>query len=309
MVANNKLRDKFEGCFLGLAFGDAICAAHEGGFAERLVWLMIGETKAGELRFTDDTQMSLDIARSFLEQGLIDQAKLAQRFATSYKWSRGYGPSAGKILKRIRSGMPWEQASVSVYKNGSFGNGAAMRAPILAMCFTQSSFELTKAVIKCSEITHSNALAIEGALLIANATACALLDVANNELCDQLLDIVKNDSFKKKLVLCQRNLKQGDELSSREVKRNFGNGMTAESSCITAIYLGLRFREKPFIELLNFIKELGGDTDTIAAMAGAIWGAFNGAKHLMFENLPKIEMQNEIQDTAVKLYKAFRLKN
>lgn len=309
MISKVELSDKFEGCFLGLAFGDAICAAYEGGIVERVLWKVIGQTKAGELRFTDDTQMSLDVARSFIREGYINQEKLAKEFSSSYKWSRGYGPGAAKILKRILSGMSWDKASVSVYKDGSYGNGAAMRAPILAMCCMQSSSELNAAVVKCSQITHSHALAIEGALLIAHATAYALLGVDNNRLCDQLIDIAKADSYKQKLDLCQRSLQRKNELNVREVKNDFGNGMTADQSCVTAIYLGLRFREKSFVDLLNFIKKLGGDTDTIAAMAGAIWGAINGAKRLQLEELPHIEMQHEIQETAVQLYGAYELKN
>ena len=93
------MQDKFIACLLGLAYGDAICAAYEGGIIERLLWRLIGRTKANELRFTDDTQMSLDIAQSFITQGKLDQNKLAYAFAKSYQWSRGYGPSAAKILK------------------------------------------------------------------------------------------------------------------------------------------------------------------------------------------------------------------
>jgi ADP-ribosylglycohydrolase len=54
---------------------------------------------------------------------------MAHRFARSYRWSRGYGPGAARLLKRIARGQDWESASVSVYPSGSYGNGGAMRAP------------------------------------------------------------------------------------------------------------------------------------------------------------------------------------
>ena len=266
------MQDKFIGCFLSLAFGDAICAPYEGGVIERSLWRMIGKINANELRYTDDTQMSLDIAQSFINEGEFEQDKLAQEFSRSYKWSRGYGPSAGKILKRIRNGMPWHKANVSVYKNGSFGNGAAMRAPILALCFKPSTPEFKQSVIQSAEITHSNALAIEGALLIAYSTAYALLGMPNNEILSCLINEVGTNIFKRKLKACENHLSEGIELGASEIKKVFGNGITAEQSCITAIYLALRYREKPFIDLLNTVKKLGGDTDTIAAMSGAIWG-------------------------------------
>jgi len=302
-------QDKFVGCLLALAFGDAICAPYEGGFVERFLWRMIGYTKTGEMRFTDDTQMSLDIARSFIREGGIKQNELAQEFSSSYRWSRGYGPSAGKILKRIESGMPWQKATVSVYKDGSFGNGAAMRAPVLAMCYLLSSSEFEQSVVQSSEVTHSNPLAIDGALLIAYSTAYALSDMSNDEICSRLIKLADIDTFREKLKYCKHHLRRNSELSVREVRAIFGNKITAEKSCITAIYLSMTFRDRSFTSLLSFVKKLGGDTDTIAAMSGAIWGAFNGAEKLELEMLPRIEEQNEIQSVAAQLYKIYQANN
>jgi len=302
------MQDKFIGCFLGLAFGDAMCAPYEGGVLERLLWSAIGKTNRKELRFTDDTQMSLDIARSFLKDRELNQASLAQTFANSYQWSRGYGPSAGKILKRIKNGMPWQKANISVYKNGSFGNGAAMRAPILAMCFAPSMPEFEKQIIKSAEITHSNALAIEGATLIAYSTGYAFLDVPNDEICNCLINIAKKTIFEDKLLSCMKRLKLGKELGRSEVKKVFGNGITAENSCVTAIYLALFFRDKSFVVLIDYIKNLGGDTDTIAAMSGAIWGAFNGEKKLQTHLLPNIEKYDEIKKIAINLHNLYKTK-
>ena len=300
------MQDKFAGCFLGLAFGDAICAPYEGGIMERLLWRIIGKNRISELRFTDDTQMSLDIANSFTNEGKLDQDKLALAFSKSYAWSRGYGPSAGKILKKIRRDIPWKKANVSVYKNGSFGNGAAMRAPILAMCFTSSEPAFELSVTQSAEITHSHPLAIEGAILIAYSTAYAFLDMSNDEICNRLIEIAKINTFKVKLQSCKQQLQQSTDLSSREIKRIFGNGITAEQSCITAIYFALCFREMSFLDLLNPIKKLGGDTDTIAAMSGAIWGAFNGEKALRNCLLPNIEMEDEIGNIATQLHTIYK---
>ncbi|KZN55777.1 ADP-ribosylglycohydrolase family protein [Pseudoalteromonas luteoviolacea] len=52
-------------------------------------------------RYTDDTQMSIDVANSFIASQRIEQNHLAEEFAKSYHWSRGYGPSAAKLLKGI----------------------------------------------------------------------------------------------------------------------------------------------------------------------------------------------------------------
>ena len=136
--------DQYIGCFLGLALGDALGAPYEGGVLERLLWRVLGRTPQGELRFTDDTQMALDLAQSLIaHQGLV-QSDLAQRFANSYHWSRGYGPSTARLLKRVRQGQAWQAANKQTYPQGSLGNGAAMRAPIMALFKTDSMPDLVK---------------------------------------------------------------------------------------------------------------------------------------------------------------------
>lgn len=54
---------------------------------------------------------------------LNDQGAVLQ-----FSGERGYGPGAAKVLKHIAAGMPWQQARLQVYAQGSWGNGGAMRA-------------------------------------------------------------------------------------------------------------------------------------------------------------------------------------
>ena len=96
--------DRFEACLLGLALGDALGAPLEGGVVERVLWSGLGLTRRGVARWTDDTQMSLDIAECLVERGELDLDAIARRFAQSYRWSRGYGPGAARLLKRIAAG-------------------------------------------------------------------------------------------------------------------------------------------------------------------------------------------------------------
>ena len=84
------------GSIIALALGDAFGAPYEGGLIERLVWAIVGRSK-GKRRWTDDTQMTINIIESLVSCGRIDQNDLAFRFAQSCRWSRGYGPSAAKM--------------------------------------------------------------------------------------------------------------------------------------------------------------------------------------------------------------------
>jgi poly(ADP-ribose) glycohydrolase ARH3 len=93
MVMDRVNIDRFEGCLLGLALGDALGARHEGGVAERFLWSLIGSTRGGRMRWTDDTQMSVDIAESLLAKGGLD-ARSGVAVRAQLPMDSGFGPSA-----------------------------------------------------------------------------------------------------------------------------------------------------------------------------------------------------------------------
>ncbi len=285
---------RYVGCFKGLAIGDAYGAHYEGGIAERLLWRLLGKTKDGRKRYTDDTQMSLDIATSFLANNSIDQDHLAQTFSNSYRWSRGYGPSAGRLLVGIRKGEKWQSLNRRKFKDGSMGNGAGMRAPLVALCYPKIDQDLEENVRKSAEITHAHPLAIAGAQIIASATVMSLYGQCSKDIISSLIQVCDNPAYKTKLENCERLLVQKNSPSVKDIKLHLGNGMLALDSCVTAIYFGLKYTGLKFNVMLNEICRLGGDADTIAAMAGAIWGASNGSESIEVlannvENIEKIE--------------------
>jgi len=295
---------KYVGCFKGLAIGDAYGANYEGGFAERLLWRVLGKTKDGRKRYTDDTQMSLDIATSFLAKNTIDQEHLAQTFAKSYKWSRGYGPSAGKLLVSIKRGKKWQTLNRKKFKDGSMGNGAGMRAPLVALCHPEIDDRLDEYIRKSAEITHAHPLAVEGASLIVKATVLSLQGQGSKGIISSLIQGCDVSDYKAKLRVCENLLTQTNMPSLKEVKARLGNGMLAIDSCITAIYFGLKYLDLEFDEMLKEICRLGGDADTIAAMAGAIWGSTNGSDKI--EVLAKkVENIEQIEAFARELYKKY----
>ena len=296
---------KYRGCFKGLAIADAFGASYEGGIIERSLWRLIGKTREGKNRFTDDTQMSIDIAQSFLENLDINQDHLAKTFASSYKWSRGYGPTAAKLLKSIKYGKRWQDLNRKKFKEGSIGNGAAMRAPIVALCHPINDKVLENYIQKSAEITHTNPLAIEGAHIVAVTTCLALNDTPNEKILESLLVYCKSEIYTSKLGKCIAYIHSKNSISSKEIRRQLGNGIIATTSCLTSIYFGLKYRKSSFESMLSEIFSLGGDTDTIGAMAGGIWGAFNGDLEIGY--LAKdVESIDLIEDLAVRLHKNYR---
>ena len=299
-------QQRISGCLLGLALGDALGAPHEGGPLERGLWRLLGRTREGLKRYTDDTQMSMDLADSLVACGRFDPNDIAKRFAHGYRWSRGYGPGAAKVLKKVRSGMPWEQASRAVYKQGSWGNGGAMRAPVAALFHAARAdapvpMELAR---RQAAITHAHIRAQDGAALIASAVCQALS--RREPKWDEVVArsaLLEPEAWSARLSQARRWLDMSESLqpSAREVAKGLGNGILAVDSCMTAIYVAHRFMNSGFLEMLSFVRECGGDVDTIGAMAGAIVGAMQGESALPQDVLERVEGIPRLRSIADRL--------
>lgn len=294
---------RFVGGLLGLALGDAQGAPYEGGWPERALWRWIGRTQAGRRRWTDDTQMALDLAETLIARGEVDQDDLATRFARSYQWDRGYGPGAAKLLKRIRAGATWQEANRSVYPSGSWGNGGAMRAPVLGLFYAHDEPALLAAVMAATEVTHAHVMAVEGALLVAVVTAGVARGEGPLEALARARACVRKPGFRARMDIAEGWLRSGLRLQPRQVAAHLGNGITAETSCVTAIYLALANFRAPFTQLLEDARGCRGDVDTLGAMAGAIWGAAHGAGALPARLLEEIEDATRIADTGRALHR------
>jgi poly(ADP-ribose) glycohydrolase ARH3 len=294
--------DHFQGCLLGLALGDALGAPFEGGPLERLAWRLIGKTRHGQMRWTDDTQMSLDIAKSLIINSSINPDDLARRFAQSYHWSRGYGPGAARLLKKIAKGADWRQANRLIFPTGSYGNGAAMRAPLIGLFYFNKPDLLNKAATDSAMITHAHPLGLEGAVIVANATTAAVQGADGLEQVRAASAYCKHNDFLSRFEIALEWLNSKNAAPSKQVAKSLGNGIAATHSCVTAVYLAARFQESSFLTMMQFIKEMRGDVDTISAMAGAIWGASRGFQHLPPEHLTRLEKYEVLMGVASQLH-------
>jgi ADP-ribosylglycohydrolase len=296
-----KRTDRIIGSLLGLALGDAFGAPYEGGILERALWFLIG-TKRGKRRWTDDTQMTIDVVESLVSRRTVDQEDLARRFAESYRWSRGYGPAMARVLKRIRKGEPWSFAARCVYQEGSFGNGGAMRSPAVGLFFaSESEEEVVEAINDVTAVTHPHPLGREGAILIGLATTLTLNDVRPLDVMQRLGGRATSPLFLARIQTAHDWLRKGSTVTPQRLALELGNSVAAVESCVTAVYVALANRERSFDDLLAFVIAIGGDVDTIAAMAGAIWGAARGLAELPQARLERLEQFDHLRGLAHSL--------
>lgn len=268
--------DRFRGCLLGVAIGDALGLPFEG--MEGPLEVDLEDLSPG--RYSDDTAMTLAVADSILRVGDVDGDDLALSLSRAYfeePW-RGYGPGPPRVFEMMRGGLSWREAlDRRIYPGGSMGNGAAMRVAPLGLLFGDDLEGLREKVEICSRITHSHPLAMEGAYLQACAVALASRSDPNafdrSIFLEKLISLCELEEYRERL---EEGLKilRGFSASPEDVLRALRSGTSALDSVPSAVVSFLA--GSSFEEVALRALSLGGDADTVCSMAlalaGALWG-------------------------------------
>ena len=299
-----RLQTRFTGSMIGTAIGHGIGAGFEGlhGFSEEQVYAVADQRKV--LRYTDDTHMLIGVAESLIAKNGFDGQHMAERFIHNYNWEpfRGYGPGPPRIFAMIEAGETWDSASEQIYPEGSYGNGAAMRIAPIGLLYYDDFQKLKEVAYQSSQITHAHILGKEGAALQAYAVGIAAsLDSSSafnrEDFLKKLIDFVEEDIYKEKLG------KMSTLLSDHEtgkVVSELGNGIEAFTAVPAAIFSFIVHPDS-FEKAVIYAISLGGDTDTIGAMAGAISGAYLGVEAIPEKWLAKLENRLYIEPLAKEL--------
>lgn len=127
------------------------------------------------------------LAKSLIEKSEIDYNHIAKEFVHEYFTdpNRGYGQNVVHVFKTLRS-----TKFVDIYKpavaqfngSGSYGNGGAMRIAPIALYFYDNYEMMLQAAKKVTQLTHTNSLGIDGAILQCIAIHQALLCDSNTPL-------------------------------------------------------------------------------------------------------------------------------
>lgn len=305
---SGQIKKKFLGSLLGAALGDAVGASWEGHRLAEEPEIKLTTSLRGLLRYTDDTHMTIGVAESLAECGGFDGAHMAGRFVDNYyrePW-RGYGPGPPRVFRLIKGGKPWDKAAGDIYPGGSFGNGAAMRVAPVGLFFWNRPLELREVAYQSGLITHAHVLGMEGAALQAMVVALAVAEDPARpfeplSFMSHLLDFTTEDTYREKLGKFSMLLERPDD--RQRVVRELGHGIEAFNSVPTAIFAFLS-HQADFTSAVIYAISLGGDTDTIASMAGAIAGAYLGVDALPGEWLSRLENRDFLFSLAESLWQA-----
>ena len=296
------LREKFAGSMLGTAVGDALGAPTEG-------WGRFAGRRMISGRYTDDTHMMIGVAESLIEKRGFDGEHMALTFMQNFyrePW-RGYGPGPPRVFKLIKSGERWDRAAEKLYEGGSYGNGGAMRIAPVGLFYYDEPEKLYQVACQSARITHSHPLGMEGAVLQARAVALATVCTAKVDpegFLKELENFIQSEVYRKKINKIYKLLSCKED--KIKIVKELGNGIEAFNSVPAAIYSFLSNLDS-FEEAVIYAVSLGGDTDTIGAMTGAIAGAYHGVKGIpcewknLLEN--KIKGRDYILGLATRLWK------
>jgi len=302
------LRAKFLGALIGTAVGDAVGAGFEGKPAAEAEEVERAVDRRELLSYTDDTHMMIGMAESLVQKEGFDGEHMVHVFIQNYElepW-RGYGAGPPTVFRMIRAGEHWDKVAAKLYHGGSYGNGSAMRIAPLALFYHDDLTMLKEVAHRSSRITHSHPLGIEGAALQAFAVALSVglepgTDFNPRDFLARLAELSQQEAYKKKLETAGLLL---DESDRARVVAELGNGVEAFNSVPTAIYSFLSHLDS-FKTAILFAVSLGGDTDTIAAMTGAITGAYLGIESIPDKWGVKLENRLYIEELAMVLYEVW----
>lgn len=305
------------GAMIGAAVGDALGAFFEFGPAgqfrlqfpsPKLVGHgeMIGggafDWKPGE--FTDDTQMAVALAEAIVAcGGSFDAAHTFDRFVAWSKDARDVGITTSGAL---RSGKPWHAAAEHAHNTigRSAGNGSVMRiAPIGIAGVRWGAVECAMVALRQSSLTHFDPGAGVGAAIVAEMVRQAILSGR----LDPQPQIIPNVLAAIPGVIDEEVERYSRILhTSWSPETDDGPSNGSVWTCVAQAVWAVRTTSS-FADAVIAAIELGGDTDTVAAVTGAIAGAIYGLQGIPVRWVSALNGSVRRPDGSVAEYDAMRL--
>ncbi len=236
-----------------------------------------------EDRFTDDTVMTIAVADALLRSGPnaaaddIRKNVVSSMRAWGHKYpDAGYG---GRFMGWLNSGSPRPYSS--------FGNGSAMRVSPAGWLY--ESLERTREAARATaEVTHNHPEGIKGAESVASVIYLARTGSGKEEIRQYVIDEFGYDLSR----TCDeiRPYYEFDESCQRTVPE-----------AITAFLEG-----KDFTDVIRTAASLGGDCDTLTAIAGSMAEAYYEIPEWMKTECDKF-LTDEIRSVVSRFYHVVRI--
>jgi len=282
---------------VGCAIGDALGNAFEmklANYAPLQEW--DGMFKEGGTfwwgqpgQYTDDTLMSIALATSLIEHQGFNPEDVGQKYLGWMESgnTRGIGGTTAAALTNLKLGATYLTSGLT-HNDGkpAAGNGTAMRASPIGLWYRNDIAKLLEVAVTDAGITHNSLEPKMGSAAVALGTA--FLANGTHDPMSVLLevtDIITDSVVKEKLNLAISHLK--DETDVMTALAEIGTrGYVPET--VGAAFYCLAATDN-FKDAVVLAVKAGGDTDTTAAIVGAMAGSFYGLDQIPSEYKDNVE--------------------
>ncbi|WP_406327793.1 ADP-ribosylglycohydrolase family protein [Streptomyces sp. NBC_00203] len=263
---------------------------------------------------TDDTEQALLLAQLLLDgEGTVDAAELARRLVA---WeddmrARGsldlLGPSTKRAVELVLAGTPVDEV-------GRYGttNGAAMRiAPVGIAVPSRDPVALVDRVVEASRLTHNTGVALAGAAAVAAAVSAGLDGASVPEAVEAAVGAARLGAGRghwvaaadvAERIVWATGLVRG--LSATDVCERVyalvGTSLATQESVPAAFAVLTACQDDPWQAVL-LAASVGGDCDTIAAVAGAVGGACHGVEAFPADARATLDRVNKLDLDATAM--------
>ncbi len=283
-ISAPSLSSALQGCLLGTAAGDSVGLPFENLSRRSVAKLLPGRLEQslvlGRGLLSDDTEHAVMVALSLAEAG-DDVAFFQRRLAARLRWwlavaPPGVGSATARSILKLWAGFSPSRSGVY-----SAGNGPAMRSAVLGVVYADRPRLLQGFVRASTRMTHSDPKAFEAALAVAIAASCASrLGACTPQLaCDTfvatfLQAMPDAGAMKPELERLQHAVAEHWPLDTFVGELRCEKGVTGYAlHTVPAALYAWMLHAGDFRAAVTDIVRCGGDTDSTAAIVGAIVGA------------------------------------
>ncbi len=334
-----KNKDKYRGCLIGGAVGDALGYTVE-FMSEREILTRFGkngiteyELFNGKAIISDDTQMTLFTANGLL---LADKNQnylecIAQCYRNwLYTQMKNYADDEYEhvswllnVPELFFARAPGNTCISAIIKgcngtienpiNNSKGCGGVMRVAPVGLFFDNNCFpidEIDMLGAKVSALTHGHELShiasaffVHIIALVAHSDELRLTDAvqsAENAVKQLFADGQYIDKFID-LIDKAVSLSQRTDISDRQALKQLGEGWVAEETIAVAVYCALKYQHD-FEKAIIVSVNHSGDSDSTGAVTGNILGAYLGMQAVPEKFLQNLELKSVILKVADDLF-------
>ncbi len=296
-----ELEERLKGAVLGAAVGDSLGLPAEGLTAKRIARLRWRPWRQrlffGNGMVSDDTEHTFLVLKALARSG-NDTLKFQHELARGLKgWflslPPGMGLATAKACLRLLVGISPERSGVR-----SAGNGPAMRCAAIGVFFREAPEQRDAFSSLVTRLTHTDPRALTGVKALVEVSALAAATPGGKRLDEgQVVSLLKtcanpeDDEWQIRVREIEDHLRRNDSVAAyfKRIALRESKGVSGYvyETVPMAIYAFLRHQDN-FQEGIETVLSLGGDTDTVGAVTGALLGALRGEGEIPAEWISRI---------------------